>query len=161
MRAGRAHFDVFRRPVDIDIAAHGINVAETVPPQLATGQPQDAREDPVAPGMFPLERCGPRFPGRPAPHEDRVLGSARPDFGPDQVSTARCLKTAEYLAHTSLAGGNAVFAQHLPVFVKQGQQLAGNRNLNFHVNFRRRSAKKADSTPLHSSARTPPTTVVW
>ena len=47
-RARPAHRHGVGTAVDVDIAAHGVDVAQSVEARLAPAQPQDARQDPVA-----------------------------------------------------------------------------------------------------------------
>src|SRR5882672_5869959 len=54
-RSGLAHLGGMRRAVDIDIAAHRVDLAEAVLPRLAAREPQDAGQDPVAARIASME----------------------------------------------------------------------------------------------------------
>src|SRR6266851_6130136 len=54
-RSGLAHLGGMRRAVDVDIAAHRVDLAEAVLPRLAAREPQDAGQDPVAPRIARME----------------------------------------------------------------------------------------------------------
>src|SRR5467141_1358486 len=54
-RSGLADLCGMRRAVDVDIAAHRVDLAEAVLPRLAAREPQDAGQDPVAPRIARME----------------------------------------------------------------------------------------------------------
>ncbi len=99
-----AHRQVIGTPVDVDVPAHGIDRAETVPPRLAAAQPEDARQDPVALRKFAGQRRRKQLARRPPSDEDRALLAAGAYPGPYDVMPAWRATTA-FLFARAVPGG--------------------------------------------------------
>src|SRR5690606_19835073 len=86
------------RAVNVDVAAHRVDLAETIAADLRARQPQDTRQDPVAAGVRRGKLGRPDLAGRPAAAKDRAERRAR----------------ADVRAHDVPAAGRAVAAAPLP-----------------------------------------------
>ena len=122
-RAGGAHCHRVRAAVQVNVAAHGIDLAEAVLPRFAARQPEDAGEYPVAAGVGGGQFGAPHLAGRAAAHEHRIRRGASADFCPDQVAAARRHVAAALLAGAVLRGRYGVAAQQVAVVVMQLQRL--------------------------------------
>src|SRR5690606_9772955 len=69
-RARHAHRLGIRRAVNVDVAAHRVDLAETIAADLRARQPQDTRQDPVAAGVRRGKLGRPDLAGRPAAAKD-------------------------------------------------------------------------------------------
>src|SRR5256885_7357272 len=101
-RSRLAHLGGMRRAVDIDIAAHRVDLAEAVAARLAARRPPDAGQDPVAPRVTGMELRRPQLSGPPAPHEHRVVRLPGADPGAHDVAAARRAEAAGLLAQAVL-----------------------------------------------------------
>src|SRR3954468_19284422 len=99
--------------MDIDVSAHGVDVAQAVLPPLAARKPQDARQDPVASREFPMELRGPDLPRRAPAHEHRVERLAGADLGAHDVPAARRLQAAVLLARAFLSRRHRIALQYV------------------------------------------------
>jgi hypothetical protein len=105
------------RAVQVDVAAHGVDLAQPVATRLLARQPQDARQDPVAPRELPGQLRRPCFAGRPAAHEHRIRRGASADFCAHDVAsawraTAPVCSPAPLLAVDTGSGAAARHARH-------------------------------------------------
>src|ERR1043165_259072 len=133
------------RAVDIDVAAHGVDVAEAVFARFAARKPQNPGQNPVAARVFGMHLGRPDLAGRPAAHENRAGRLAGADLGSYDVPPARGAEAAILLAGTPLRRRHGI---GLPL---EGELLL--RNIDEDHRF---AAKKALRTLPHSSASTPP-----
>jgi hypothetical protein len=78
VRARHAHRLIVAGAVHVDVAPHRVDLAAAVAPGLLAAQPQDARQDPVAPWMCGGELRRPYLAGRPPPAEHRTAGAPAP-----------------------------------------------------------------------------------
>src|SRR6185436_10681903 len=84
-RSGTAHHRRIRAAVDVDIAAHGIHFAQAIEARLTSGQPQDARKNPVAARKARRQLRGVDLPGRAAFDEHGIERCSAPDSGANKV----------------------------------------------------------------------------
>src|SRR5258706_8615794 len=96
-RSRLAHLGRVVRAVNVNVAAHGVDLAEPVEARLAARQPEDAREDPIASRVARLQGGRPDFAGRTAAHEHRAQRLARTDLGAHDVPAARRAEAAVLL----------------------------------------------------------------
>src|SRR5215471_18106489 len=88
-RPGRAHRDRIGTAVDVDVPAHRVDLAKAVLPRLATGQPQNPRENPVAPGKALAQIGSPDLAGRTPPAKHGIERLPRADLRAHDVLAAR------------------------------------------------------------------------
>src|SRR5262249_25253485 len=122
-RTGRAHRDRVGTPVDIDVAAHRVDVPEAVLPPLAAGQPQNARKTPAAARETLAELRRPELARRPASPEHRVRGLPGADLGTHGVLAPRRLEAPFPLPCPVTRRRDRIALQLLPVVREQPQVL--------------------------------------
>src|SRR3990167_1717817 len=71
-RTGHAHGILVRAAVDINVAAHGVHMAQAVFAGLQAAEPENAGENPVAVGECRAQLRRVDFTGRPARYQHRV-----------------------------------------------------------------------------------------
>src|SRR5699024_7038574 len=118
--AGHAHLRRVRCTVDVDVAAHGIDCAEAIEARLFAAQPQNARQDPVAPRLGAGQRRAVDLAGRAAAAENGVDGLAGADPGAYAMPAARRAVAAVVLAGAVDGGGHGI---HVTLPVLQSQLL--------------------------------------
>lgn len=121
---GRAERRVLGGPVDVDVSAKGVDVAEPVSPRLEPAQPEDAPEDPVTPRLACAQLRGVELPRGPAPHEHRLGRLPRPDAGPHLVPAARRAAAADPLPRPVAGRGDRVVGDHPSPLVEPEPLLA-------------------------------------
>src|SRR5437667_3199441 len=156
-RSRLAHLCGMRRAVDIDVAAHRVDLAEPVPSRLAAREPQDAGQDPVAPRIAGMELRRPQLAGRPAPHEHRVELLAGADLGAHDMAAARRAEAAVLLAQAVLRGRDGVGFHRNIFLVPEDELLPAGVDFDLH----RREAKNRLSRAPHSPASKPPWIWAW
>lgn len=132
MRMRRAHGLVIRRAVDVDVALHAVDIAETVEARLAAGKPEDARQNPVTLRILRTELWRPDFAGAATAAENAVDGLARADLGTDDMQAARGLVAVLLLACALERGRNRILGQQHACLVEHGQVLFGDGDFDFH-----------------------------
>src|SRR6267142_162304 len=155
-RSGLAHLGGMRRAVDVDIAAHRVDLAEAVLPRLAAREPQDAGQDPVAARIASMELRRPYLAARPAPHEHRVERLAGADLRAHDVAAARRAEAAVLFPQPVLRRRDGIALQGASS-IAQEQLLRGCVDYDLH----RREAKNRLSSAPHSPASTPPSRATW
>src|SRR5690606_9460837 len=107
MGKGNAHWLAVGRAMQIDVATEGIHVTEQVEAALTAGQPEDAREYPVAPRMLLMQLGAPDLTG-PAPSaQHRRKRQTRADSRTNPMHAARRAARAIAFAGTIERGGHA------------------------------------------------------
>src|SRR5690606_1036408 len=96
--------------VQVDVAAHGVDLAEAVTPPFLAAQPQDARQDPVPSRMLGGEGRRPPLAGQPTAAEHGTRGRPAADLRPDAVAAARGAAAALALAGAVACGRHPVAA---------------------------------------------------
>src|SRR5260221_5282467 len=124
------HRDAVGTAVDVDVAPHGVDLAQPVPPRLATRQPQDAREDPVAAGKALGHFRRPDLPGRAAPDKDGVDGMICADFRAHDVFAARSAETSLLLARPVARGRDEVALERLALVAPKRERFLRNGDFN-------------------------------
>ena len=114
--------------MNVDVTAHGIDVAEAVEAGLAAGQPEDAGKYPIALRVFGAQFRRIDFTGGTAAHEDTIEWLARPDFGADDMFATRRAVTALQLARAVFSSGNGIALDELSLLIKQFQCLCSDVN---------------------------------
>src|SRR5690606_38165034 len=115
MGAGHAQRLAIRRAMQIDIAAEGIDLAEPVAPRLAAAQPENAREDPVAPWELRMQLGRPDLAGPAPASQYRSAGQAVADLRPHLVQPPRRAARAIAFARPVDRRGNGEPQRQLPV----------------------------------------------
>ena len=106
--AGLTHLRCIRAAMNINITSHGIDSAQPVEADLATGKPQNTRQNPVTPWKTGAQLRRVNFTGGTAPHEYRADCLASADFGANNVLSQRRAETAARLPGPIPGGRNAV-----------------------------------------------------
>src|SRR3989449_1765178 len=156
-RSRLAHLGGMRRAMDIDVAAHRVDLAEAVAARLAAREPQDAGQDPVAPRIAGLELRRPQLPRRPAPPENPVVRLPGADPGAHDMAAARRAEAAVLLAPAGLRGRDGVGFYRNIFLVPEDELLPAGADFDLH----RRAAKNRLSSAPHSPASTPPSRATW
>jgi len=131
--------------VDIDEATHGIDVTQAVVARLQAGQPQNARQNPVASWIFLTQGGLEDLSRRASRHEHGIFRLAGTDFGAYLVPAARGLLAAIYFAHTLAARGNPGLHKHLAGLIGQAQCLGRDMDFDQH------RAGKLGAADLHKN----------
>src|SRR6266853_697333 len=139
-RSGFSHLYRIRTTVDVDVAPHGVHLPKPVFPRLATRQPQDAREDPVAAGKALGQFRRPDLPGRAAPDKDGVDGMICADFGAHDVLAAGSAETSLLLARPVARGRDDVALERLALVAPKRERLVRNADFNLRQERLRPSA---------------------
>ncbi|MNE78582.1 hypothetical protein D3C80_1750030 [compost metagenome] len=84
-----AHWFAVGRAVQVNITTEGVNRPQAIQPWLATAEPEDPGEDPVASGVQRMQGRGPGLAGPTPPAQHRALRQARPDFRPHLMQATR------------------------------------------------------------------------
>jgi len=79
-----------RAAVDIDITAHRVDLAQPIETDLAAGQPQNPRQDPVPFSKLLRQHRGVNFTSRTASDKYGVLRKARADSCADDMRAQGC-----------------------------------------------------------------------
>src|SRR5437773_2080604 len=156
-RSRLAHLGGMRRAVDIDVAAHRVDLSEAVAARFAAREPQDAGQDPVAPRIAGMELRRPQLAGRPAPHEHRVVRLPGADLSAHDVAAARRAEAAVLLAQAVLRRRDGVGFYRNIFLVPEDELLPDGADFDLH----RRAAKNRLSSAPHSAASTPPSRATW
>src|SRR5882762_1917309 len=156
-RSRLAHLGGMRRAVDIDVAAHRVDLAEAVLPRLAAREPQDAGQDPVAARIAGMELRRPYLAARPAPHEHRVERLAGADLRAHDVAAARRAEAAVLFPQPVLRRRDGVGFYRNIFLVPEDELLPAGVDFDLH----RREAKNRLSNAPHSPASTPPSRATW
>src|SRR5438067_2796781 len=155
-RARLAHLRGVGAAVDVDVAAHRVDVAQPIAALLAAREPQDAREDPVASRILRMQLGRPHFARRPAPHEHRAERLAGADLRAHDMPAARRAEAAVLFSEAPLRGRDGVALEHA-LAVEEPQLLLFGIDLDLH----RRAAKNRLRIAPHSWASTPPWICTW
>ena len=123
MREGRSDCFFFGGAVNVDVTAHGIDLAEAVEAELAAGQPEDAGEYPIALGVLGAQLWSIDFTGGTAAHKYTIEWLACSDFGADDMFAARRAVTALKFARAVFSSGNGIALDELALLIKQFQRL--------------------------------------
>ena len=128
MRTGHTHFCSIRAAVNVNVAAHGVDIAQTVESDFATGKPENARQNPVALGELFAKLRGIHFPGGTAPDKYRVKWLISADLGANDMFAAWGAIAAPQLARTVLRGRNGVLPDQITLVIQQLEGLGSNAN---------------------------------
>src|SRR5258708_19934822 len=90
--------------MNVDVAPHGVHLPQPISPRLASRQPQDTREDPVAAGKALGQFRCPDLPCWAAPNKHGVDGVTCADFRAHDVLTPRSTKAPLLLARAVARG---------------------------------------------------------
>ena len=112
--------------MDIDITAHRVDIAKPIDARFAPGQPENARQHPVAFRKTGTEIRRIRLTCRATACKYRVLRTTSTDFGANNVPPARGTEAAKALAHSIFRGRYHIGAQWLSCDVAQPEILLGN-----------------------------------
>ena len=123
--AGYAHFDAVRAAVNVDVAPHGIDIAEPVETWLTARQPQNAREHPVAARKLRTEIIAIALASWTSPHKNCIHGKSTSDLGANNMPPAGRTKTAIALAGAVLGRRHRIAAQRRSSAVGQFEALFG------------------------------------
>src|SRR5690242_17942201 len=97
-RSRHTHRLRIRRAMDVNVAAHCIDGAEPIPADFGSGEPQNARQYPVAVRLGALKLGRVDLARRPSAAKHGVQRRAGPDLRAHDVAAARRLEAAEELA---------------------------------------------------------------
>lgn len=111
MRARYSHRLIGRRAMQIDIASLRIDVCATIDASFQTAQPQDARKDPVAPGVVGGQGGVEHLPRRTPAAEYRARRQSSTDGRTHVMPTERRLATSLLLTDTGGSTGNRMAPQ--------------------------------------------------
>src|SRR6267154_1929457 len=154
-RSGFSHLYRIRTTVDVDVAPHGVHLPQPVFPRLATRQPQDAREYPVAAGKALGQLRRPDLPGRAAPHKHGVDGMTCADFRAHDVLAPRGAETPLLLARTVTRSRDRV-SPKLPPVLEEREALLRDRDFNSRHGAARRRIPRAAAPPRPRESRRSP-----
>ncbi len=112
--------------MDIDIAAHRVDIAKPIDTGFAPGQPENPRQHPVALRKTRTQIRRIRFTCRATACKYRVLRTASADFGANNVPPARGTEAAKALTRPICRGRYHIGAQWLSCDVAQPEILLGN-----------------------------------
>jgi len=108
MRRRHAHRHRIRSGVDIDKAAHGIHMSQTVKAHFATGKPQNPRQYPVAVREFILQCRGVNFASRTASDEHRIFWAPRANLSANDMTPSWRAIAAAMFADTVAGSGHRI-----------------------------------------------------
>src|SRR5690606_23725012 len=112
-RAGLPHGRRVRTTVDVNIAAHGVAIAQPVIAALQAAQPEDAGKNPVPVRMLLRQLLAVDLAGRAAADEDSTAGRPIADLGANHVPAARGAIAAVQLARPLGGAGDGILAHQL------------------------------------------------
>lgn len=112
--------------MNVDVAAHGIDVPESIAARLAAGKPENPGQNPVTARVCRFKVWRIELTRRPTTHEYRVFSLSGSDFcSHDVFATWRAI-AARNFPNAPVCSRNRPALQHSSVAATQFQSLAGN-----------------------------------
>src|SRR5690606_19283860 len=130
------------RTVNVDVAAHRVDVAETVASDLGAGQPQDTRQHEISVRLRGGKLGRPDLAGRTPCTEHRAERCAGADLRAHDVPASRRAVTAALLARAVFGRRHAIDA-HGAVVLEERQALRRQIDLDPHAHASRSAASHA------------------
>ncbi len=90
-----------RRAVNVYVAPHGIDTAQTVKPGFRAAQPKNSGQYPVPVSVLIVQPARPHLPGGAPSDKHGTFWLTMTNLGTNNVTTERCLKTTCLLARTA------------------------------------------------------------
>jgi hypothetical protein len=109
--------------MDIDIAAHGVDPAQSIETRFGAAQPQDTRQYPVSMGIALTKLRRIHFAGGPAGFENGIRGATKSDFSPYDVMAPGSALTVPLFTHPALGRGYATVENDVGLLIVSNQPL--------------------------------------